>query len=122
MINNDRIVPITKIDRLSQIGEVLKLAGTSFTKLAALDVDGNFKATGTGDVGNILCDQPVKSFDFASGVTAGVAYFIAGKDYEGFKLAGVATDTAGADVDNDVATLYTATLSSSTVTIAKITP
>lgn len=116
----DRIVPITKTDLLSMIGIILKLAGTSFTAKSAKDVEGDFDITGSGDAGNILCDQPVKSLDFKSGVTAGVVYFVAAKDYEGFKVAGTAVETAGVDVVNDVATLYTATLSSGNVTIAKI--
>ena len=122
MINANRIVPIVKTDFLTLIGMIFGINGTSYTKLAALDVDGNFKKTGSGDVGNILCDQPVKSFDFASGVTAGVAYFVAAHDYEGFKVAGTAVETAGADVVADGISLFKATLSSGNVTIAAVSP
>ena len=42
MINNDRIVPIQKIDFLSMIGTILTLHGTSYAVLAASDVEGTF--------------------------------------------------------------------------------
>ena len=122
MFNTSRIVPIEKIDRLSLIGETLNLIGTSYTKLAAADVIGNFVVTGTGNVGNKLADQPAVTIDFASGVTAGVVYFIPASGYVGIKVAGTAVTPSGADVDGDGVSLYTATLSSGTVTIAKVTP
>ena len=122
MINTERIVPIQKIDRISLIGEALKLAGTSFTKLASADVEGDFSLTGSGDAGNILAAQPVKTLDFVSGVTAAVVYFIPATDYVGFKVAGTGVDTAGAEIVADGISLYTATLSGGTVTLAKVTP
>lgn len=121
MINTDRIIPILKIDRLSLVGETMKLIGTSFTKLTASDVAGNFTVTGTGDAGNKLANQPAASIDFATGVTAGVVYFVPAADFAGFKIAGTAV-TATGDVDADGVSLYTATLSSGSITVAKITP
>ena len=121
MINTDRIVPIQKIDRLSQIGETLKLIGTSFTKLSAADVVGNFVVTGTGDAGNKLADQPAVTIDFATGVTAGVVYFIPDYGFEGFKIAGTDVTAAG-DVDADGVSLYTATLAAGAITVTKVTP
>lgn len=119
MINSNRIVPIEVYDLLSMIGLVMKLAGTTVSKISASN-PGEFVVTGSGDVGNKLADEPVKSLDFASGVTAGVVYFVPSYDYEGFKVAGTEVTTAGADVDADGRTLYTATLSGGTVTIAKV--
>ena len=69
MINKDRIVPIIKMDLLSMIGTILTIAQVSFSVLASLDVAGDFSVTGTGAAGTKLCNQPVKSVDFASGVT-----------------------------------------------------
>ena len=122
MINTDRIVPIQKIDRLSLIGETLGLIGTSFTKLAAADVVGNFTVTGTGDVGNVLLDQPAVTIDFASGVTAGVAYFIPDYAFAGFKVAGTAVTPASGTVTADGVSLYKATLSSGNIAVVKVTP
>lgn len=123
MINNDRIVPVQKIDLLSLIGTVLGLHGTSYTVLPATDVEGDFEVTGSGDAGNKLANQPLKSLDFKSGVTAGTVYFVAAFDYEGFKVAGVdATYGEGATVKKDGVTLYKAVLGSGTVTITAITP
>ena len=33
MINSDRIVPVTKVDLLTLYGNIMKLAGTTVTKL-----------------------------------------------------------------------------------------
>ena len=120
MINPKRIVPIQRIDRISLIGENLKLASISFTKLSD-GVEGSFIVTGSGNVGNLLADELTKSIDFASGVTAAVVYFVPGFDYEGVKINGSAVTPTGT-VDADGVSLYTATLSSGAVTIAKITP
>lgn len=90
MINTDRIIPIMAVDRLSLIGETLTLIGTSYTAVAAEDVEGNFKITGSGAAGNKLCNQAAKSIDFVSGVTSATVYFIPGFGFEGFKIAGVA--------------------------------
>lgn len=122
MVNNDRIVPVQKIDFLSLIGTVCAIANVSITAVAADDVEGNFSITGSGNVGNKLANQPVKTCDFKSGVTAGVVYFVAGYDYEGFKVAGTAVTASGADVVPDGITLYKATLASGAVTIAAVTP
>ena len=122
MVNKDRIVPIQKMDLLSMIGTAMKLAGTSFSVIEADNVDGDFSVTGSGAAGNKLANQPLKSCDFKTGVTSGTVYFVAAYDYEGFKKAGNAPTMAGATVKPDGVTLYSATLSSSTVTIAQITP
>lgn len=122
MINNDRIVPIQSMDFLSMIGTILAINGTSYTAVASTDVQGTFEITGTGNAGNILANQPVRSLDFATGVTAGVVYFVADYDYQGFSVAGTKVTTSGATVQPDGITLYTATLASGAVTVAKITP
>ena len=121
MINTDRIVSIDKIDRLSQIGESLTLFGTSYTKLAANDVEGNFTVTGTGDAGNLLANQPAKTIDFADGVTAAVVYFIADYAFRGFSIAGTEV-TATGNIVADGVTLYKATLASGAVTVVSVTP
>ena len=124
MINNDRIVPIQKIDFLSLIGTVLALNNTSYTAIAATDVEGDFEVTGSGAAGNKLASQPVKYLDFKSGVTSGTVYFVAAYDYEGFKVAGTAvTPAAGSvTVKADGITLYKAVLADSAVTITAVTP
>jgi energy-converting hydrogenase Eha subunit C len=124
MINNDRIVPIQKIDYLSMIGTILGLHGTSYNVLGSLDTTGDFKVTGTGDAGNILANQPVKSLDFASGVTAGVVYFVAAYDFDAITVAGAAATmgSGSATVVADGITLYKATLASGEVTVSVVTP
>ena len=124
MINNDRIVPVQKIDLLSLIGTILGLNNTSYTVIAAKDVEGDFEVTGSGAAGNKLANQPLKSCDFKSGVTSGTVYFVAAYDYEGFKVAGAdATYADGsATVKKDGVTLYKAVLGSGEVTVTAITP
>lgn len=117
MINADRIVPVQKTDLLTLYGNIMKLAGTNVSKVSAA-TPGVFALTSGS--GNLLADEPVKTLDFGSSVTSAVVYFIPTYDYAGFSIAGTAVETAGADVDADGVTLYTATLSSGTVTIAKV--
>lgn len=119
MINTDRIVPITVVDLLTIYGLVLAVGLDSApTKLDATNTAGDFSQTTNS--ATVICSEPVKSFNFGSGVTAGTVYFVAGYDYTGFSLNGTATTTAGATVTADGRTLYSATLSSGTVTIAKV--
>lgn len=119
MINNDRIVPITKIDLLSMYGLVLAMSLDSApTKLDATDTAGDFSQTTNS--ATVICSEPVKSFNFGSSVTAGVVYFVPALDYAGFTVNGAAATTAGATVEADGRTLYSATLSSGTLTFAKV--
>lgn len=122
MVNTNRVVPTQVFDDLSMIGTVLVIAGKNPTVLASSTVDGQFSVTGTGDVGNVLANQPVKSLDFASGVTAGVVYFVPAYGFTGITVAGSAVTPTGSVAENDGVTLYTATLSSGAVTIAAVTP
>lgn len=123
MINNDRIIPITVTDLLTNYATTLKIvanatSGTVPTILAATDAEGNF--TQATNSATVLCSEPVKSFDFAATATAGTAYFVPAIDYKGFTTAGTAATTAGATVVADGSTLYSATLATGTVTFAKI--
>lgn len=127
MINNDRIVPVEKTDFLSLIGTVLALGGTSYGILASSDVEGDFSVTGTGDAGNKLANQPVHALDFASGVTAGVVYFVPAYDFAGITVAGAAATFADGSLENDDVrpdgiTLYKATLGSGEITLVAVTP
>jgi len=127
MVNNDRIVPIQKIDFLSMIGTILTLNSTSFSVLAASDVEGDFSVTGSGAAGNKLANQPVKTLDFASGVTSGTVYFVAAFDFTGITVAGAAAtiDDSGlalADIKPDGITLYKAVLGSGEVALSAVTP
>ena len=127
MVNSERIVPIQKIDFLSMIGTVMKIANVSYAVLASSDVEGNFKVTGTGDVGNALANQPLKTLDFGTGVTAGVVYFVPAFDFE--KITVVDVDATISDsgielseIKKDGITLYKATLSSGSVILNAVTP
>ena len=119
MINANRIVPVTKSDLLSILANSAKLAGKTVTALTA-SKPGVFSISSNPSTDVTICNEPVKSFDFATGSSAAVVYFIADYEYAGFKVAGSAVTTDGDDVDANSATLYSATLSSGVVTIAAL--
>ena len=123
MINKDRIVPIQKVDFLTIVGIILAIAGVSYAILKAATVAGDFKVTGTGDAGNKLADQPVKTLDFASGVTAGTVYFCAAYDFKGITVNGAEAYADGsATIKADGITLYKAVLADSAVTVTAVSP
>ena len=127
MVNNDRIVPIQKMDLLTMIGTILALHGTSYAVLAASTIEGAFSVTGSGAAGNKLANQPVKTLDFASGVTSGTVYFVAAYDFAGITVAGAAAtiDDSGlalSAVKPDGVTVYKAVLGSGEVTITAVSP
>ena len=118
MINSERIVPITETDLISMYGVILKLAAaTAPDKLDPTDVIGNFAEDTNSET--VLCSQPLKSLNFGSSVTAATVYFVPATSYTGFTKTG-ATLTVTGDVDADGATLYSATLSTNALTIAKV--
>lgn len=132
MINKDRIVPIVKTDLLSAYGTMLTLGamlssvGFSYDILKSSDIPGNFSVTGSGGAGNFLCDQPVKSLDIPADVTDCMVFFVADYDFGGLTVAGAAP-TFGEGYTNDTilpdcATLYSAFLTSGTVTVTAVTP
>lgn len=124
MINNDRIVPVTKIDLLSLYGTMLALTeGDSITTVDAED-PGTF-ALEEGDSGLYIANEPVKSFDFASFAESEstpevTVFFVPAYDYEGFSIEGDAVETTGVEVVPDGYTLYVATCNTSAVGINKI--
>lgn len=118
MINTDRIVPVMATDLLTLLSEVFAIASVSVTPLQAKAI-AEFEVT-TAESGAQLCAEPVKSLNFASGVTSATVYFIPALDYEGFTVNGAAATMAGADVVADGSSLYSATLATGTVTIAKV--
>ena len=124
MINNDRIVPVMKIDFLSLIGTVMALGGTEYSVLEATDIEGDFSVTGEGAAGTFLANQPVKTLDFPEAVTGGTVYFVPAYDYAGITVAEAAVTPAegSADVVADGISLYKAELSSGDVTITALTP
>ena len=119
MINNDRIVPITKVDLISMYALILMQASANATlaKVSANNVEGDFVITAAETP--LIADEPVKTVDIAEEVTEATLYFVPAFDYKGFSLNGVAV-TATGDVVADGHTLYKAVLASSAVTITKV--
>lgn len=117
MINTDRIVQVSVIDLLTLYGNIMTLAGTTVAAVSATDPAVFELTEGSG---NLLANEPVKTFDFGEGVTSAVVYFIPALDFEGFSIAGTAATTEGVTVNPDGRTLYTATLSGGAITIAQV--
>ena len=124
MINNDRLVPVMKIDFLSLIGTVMKLASISYNVLAATDTEGDFSVTGSGAAGTFLANQPVKTLNFPTAVTGATVYFVPALDYEEMQINGVTEELADGsdDIVADGITLYKAVLSSGDITVTAVTP
>lgn len=117
MINNNRLVPVMATDLLTLYGTILKIANVSVSALKASSI-GEFNLT-TAASGAQICDEPVKKLNFDTGVSSATVYFIPALDYEGFSIEGVDVTPTGT-VDADGSTLYTATLATGAVTIAKV--
>lgn len=122
MINKDRIVPITQVDLISMYGLILMQASANATlaKVSAETVDGQYEITAAATP--LIADQPVKSVDFASGVSSATLYFVPAYDYAGFTINGAAVTPTVPDegILADGRTLYKAVLASSAITITKV--
>ena len=120
MINANRIVPSANADLLTIYATAFFIAaaaasGTPPEKLSASD-PGTF-AVGTNSK-TYLANEPLKELTFGSTVTAGTVYFIPATDYKGFAKTGAALTVSGT-VEADGYTLYAATLSTNTLTLAR---
>ena len=119
-INNDRIVPVQKVDLISLYGLILMQnasANASLAKVSAANVEGDFAITSAATP--LIADEPVKTVDFASGVSTATLYFVPAMDYVGFSINGTAVTPTG-EVVADGRTLYKAALASGAVTITKV--
>jgi len=121
MINEDRIVSVTKTDLLSLYGVILKAANVDVAKLDAT-ATGTFKISSALTTDYVLADEPVKSLDIASTVTSASIYFVPAYDFEGFTVGGASATIASAsvDVDADGNTLYLAVLADGEITVSKV--
>ena len=122
MINTDRIVPVQATDLISLYGLIL-LQDSNNSGLTVLDASNIGEFQITSGSAPLIADEPAKVIDIdatASSVSACTVYFVPAYDYKGFTGDGAAVVTAGATVNADGRTLYKATLSSSTITIAKV--
>lgn len=122
MINTDRIVPVQATDLISLYGLIL-LQDSNNSGLTALNASNIGEFQITSGSAPLIADEPAKVIDIdatASSVSACTVYFVPAYDYKGFTVDGNAVVTAGATVNADGRTLYKATLSSSTITIAKV--
>lgn len=113
----DRIVPVINTNLLYLYGIMLKDV-SSIEKLDAT-APGEFAQSTNSKVN--LCSEPVRKFTLGGSVSAITAYFVPALDFvkENFTKTG-ATLTYSGTVEADGATLYSATLSTGTLTFAKI--
>lgn len=121
MINDKRIVPSAEIDLITSYGTMLAIAaaaasGTAPEKLSATNPAEFAVSTNSK---TYLADEPVKKLTFGSSITASTIYFVPALDYAGFEKDS-ATLTVTGEVVADGKTLYSATLSTNALTLAKV--
>ena len=112
-VNTNQIVPVTKIDLISLYGLILKRSSVSADNLDPSDNEGNYSC-GTGTK---LATTPLKSCNFTG--SSGTIYFVPAVDYVGFTRTGGSVTMSGT-LTADGCSLYSASLSSGTVTLTKI--
>ena len=117
MLNSDRIVPVTAVDLLTLYSVALAAGSVTLTKLAASN-PAEFTLTAAPDSGSVFAAEPVKKFNFGSGVSAATVYFVPSYDFEDFYINGTAANVEG--VTPDGRTLYLATLATGAVTISQV--
>ncbi len=117
MINTDRIVPVTTVDLISLYGLILQQNNATLAKVSSGTVEGDFNITAASTP--LIADEPVKTVNFASGVSSATLYFVPSYDYAGFTINGAAVTPTG-DVEADARTLYKAVLGSGAITITKV--
>lgn len=124
MINENRIVPVTKTDLLSLYSVILKQDSNNsgLAKLVSSDIVGNFEIKTNSAV--LIADQPVVSCDIdatASSVSAATLFFVADNAYAGFSIDGLAvTPAEGSAAVVADGSLYKAVLATGAITITKI--
>lgn len=119
MINTDRIVPVSTIDLISLYGTILKIAGTTLTAIEATN-PAQFDVESAANA--LIANEPLAFLDFGSSVSTATVYFVPALDYTSgaaFTKNGSALTQSGTVVA-DGRTLYSASLSGSTVTVAKV--
>lgn len=117
MINTKRIVQVAAIDLLSLYALILKVAGKTLTIAVSTDVLGDYEIEEAPSTDAYIADQPVKTMDFATGVSAADVYFVADYEFAGFTVNGAAVTPTGDEIAADGRSLYLASLSGGAITI-----
>lgn len=116
MINNDRIVPITKIDYLSLI---YFIESTSKNVGVLKVVDGVASVPSASQFAELLVNEPVKKIELVTGSKPLV--FVASYDFEGITLNGEAVDV-DTEIKKDGVSLYSVSQLEGAVNVAELTP
>ena len=124
MINENRIVPIEKVDLISMYGLILlqNSNNSSLEKLAAGSIDGDFAVNTASKV--YLADQPLKTLVYGAAITGNTIFFV--PDYA-FDVAHITKTGATLTITKpdegihaDGHTLYKGVLSTNALTITKV--
>jgi hypothetical protein len=116
MINNDRIVPITKIDYLSLIYVILSGRGS----IGVLKVvDGVASVPSASQFTQLLVNEPVKKIELVTGSKPLI--FVASHDFEGITLNGEAVNV-DTEIKNDGVSLYGVFQAEGQVDVEAMTP
>ena len=114
MVNENRIVPVTKMDLISLFGSVISLL------YALPDLPSTLQLLGTSEigvfditaVGGYLLTEPAKIINLPASFSDGAVVFIPGYDFEGFTIAGVKAEYSDEGIipKSTPNTLYMATI------------
>ncbi len=120
MFNSNREIPTSSTNLGYLYSVILAQDSNNSGMVKAVATDPGVFEIKTGSI--VLANEPVKTLDIANSISAIKIYFVASFDYEGITQNGspVTIADGSATVDKDGNTLYSATLSSGSVTIAKI--
>lgn len=119
MINNDRIVPITKIDYLSMIGTIMNLDGRGNVGVLKV-VDGVASVPAESQFEKLLANEPVRKIELADDSIIPLI-FVASHDFEGITLDGEAVDVQ-TEIKNDGVSLYGVSKAQGQVNVLAMTP
>lgn len=118
MVNNNRIVPVQKIDLLSLYATVYNMTHeTPINILESETVDGQFDVT---EAGTYIANQPVKTMSLPAEGGA-LVFFVTDYDFDGFYVNDAKVEVS-AGIKNDATTLYVAQSANGAVTITAVTP
>lgn len=119
MINENRIVPVTKSDLLSIYANMFVVADKDVTVLHASEIGAFSLAAELAPNEIAVCAEPVKTFDLNRHGGAGNIAFIPALDYDGFYNNGVKVVFDGDEVKPDGVTLYIVHMTSAESVMSK---
>ena len=119
MINENRIVPVTKTDLISLYGFILNMTDPGiYAKLDPVEI-GVFEIPESYTAGALICSEPVKTIDLTNLAEDTWVVFVPAYDFEG--VTGATLEESGDEIIPDGVSLYSIGYESSAYTAHKMT-